>query len=156
MTKKSAGLLMYRSRQGKLEVFLVHPGGPFWANKDAEAWSIPKGEYKDDEDPLEAARREFREETGFEAAGEITPLTPLKQPSGKTIYAWTFEGDCDAEAIRSNTFSLEWPPRSGKIQEFPEVDRAEWFHLDRAIEKITKGQRGFIEELVNMLKASVD
>jgi len=147
MAKHSAGLLMYRRRRGELEVFLVHPGGPFWAKKDAGAWSIPKGEYRPGEDPLAAARREFREETGFSVAGEFTPLTPLKQPSGKIIQAWAVEGDCDAGAIRSNTFTLEWPPRSGHQQEFPEVDRAAWFTLTAAREKIIKGQVGFLEEL---------
>jgi predicted NUDIX family NTP pyrophosphohydrolase len=146
MAKHSAGLLMYR-RRGELEVFLVHPGGPFWAKKDAGAWSIPKGEYRPGDDPLAAARREFREETGFPVAGEFIPLTPIKQPSGKIIQAWAVEGDCDAEAIRSNTFTLEWPPRSGRQQEFPEVDRAAWFTLTAAREKIIKGQVGFLEEL---------
>jgi predicted NUDIX family NTP pyrophosphohydrolase len=147
MAKQSAGLLMYRRRRGELEVFLVHPGGPFWAKKDAGAWSLPKGEYRPGDDPLVAARREFREETGFSVAGEFTPLTPLKQPSGKIIQAWLVEGDCDAGAIRSNTFTLEWPPRSGRRQEFPEVDRAAWFTLTAAREKIIKGQVGFLDEL---------
>lgn len=147
MAKHSAGLLMYRRRRGELEVFLVHPGGPFWAKKDAGAWSIPKGEYRPGEDPLAAARREFREETGFAVAGEFIPLTPLTQPSGKIIQAWAVEGDCDAAAIRSNTFTLEWPPRSGLQPEFPEVDRAAWFTLTAAREKIIKGQVGFLEEL---------
>jgi predicted NUDIX family NTP pyrophosphohydrolase len=147
MAKQSAGLLMYRRRRGELEVFLVHPGGPFWARKDAGAWSLPKGEYLQGDDPLAAARREFREETGFSVAGEFTPLTPLKQPSGKIIQAWAVEGDCDAGAIRSNTFTLEWPPRSGRQQEFPEVDRAAWFTLTAAREKIIKGQVGFLDEL---------
>jgi predicted NUDIX family NTP pyrophosphohydrolase len=147
MAKQSAGLLMYRRRRGELEVFLVHPGGPFWAKKDTGAWSLPKGEYRPGDDPLAAARREFREETGFSVAGEFIPLTPLKQPSGKIIQAWAVEGDCDAGAIRSNTFTLEWPPRSGRQQEFPEVDRAAWFTLAAAREKIIKGQVGFLEEL---------
>jgi predicted NUDIX family NTP pyrophosphohydrolase len=146
MAKHSAGLLMYRRRRGELEVFLVHPGGPFWAKKDAGAWSIPKGEYRPGEDPLTAARREFREETGFSVAGEFIPLTPLKQPSGKIIQAWAVEGDCVA-AVCSNTFTLEWPPRSGHQQAFPEVDRAAWFTLTAAREKISKGQVGFLEEL---------
>jgi predicted NUDIX family NTP pyrophosphohydrolase len=113
MVKKSAGLLMFRRRQGSVEVFLVHPGGPFWTRKDEGAWSIPKGEYDPGEDPLEAAQREFQEETGFEATGEFLPLAPRKQPSGKIISAWALEGDCDASAIQSNNFSMEWPPRSG-------------------------------------------
>ncbi len=114
MGKKSAGLLMFRYRDLKLEVFLVHPGGPFWAKKDEGAWSIPKGEYTDEEDPLTAARREFKEETGCEAAGDFMPLSPLKQPGGKVISAWAFEGDCPADSIKSNTFTMEWPPRSGR------------------------------------------
>ena len=147
MARLSAGLLLYRRRRGVLEVFLVHPGGPFWAGKDAGVWSIPKGEFSPGEDPLAAARREFGEETGFTAAGEFLPLTPLKQPSGKIIQAWAVAGDCDPGAIRSNTFSLEWPPRSGRRQEFPEVDRAAWFKLAGAREKISQGQAGFLEEL---------
>ena len=151
MPRYSAGLLLYRRRQGVLEVFLVHPGGPFWAGKDGGAWSIPKGEYSPAEDPLAAARREFQEETGLTAAGEFLPLTPLRQPSGKMIHAWAVAGECDATAIRSNTFSLEWPPRSGRRQDFPEVDRAAWFTLDAAREKIIKGQAGFLEELQQKL-----
>jgi predicted NUDIX family NTP pyrophosphohydrolase len=147
MPKRSAGLLPYRFREGKLEVFLVHPGGPYWAKKDLGAWSIPKGEYGPEEDPLEVARREYREETGYEAGGDFIPLTDRKQPSGKIITAWAFAGDCDLDAITSNTFSLEWPPRSGQVQEFPEVDRAAWFEADIAKEKILAGQRGFIDEL---------
>jgi predicted NUDIX family NTP pyrophosphohydrolase len=154
MARHSAGLLMYRRRQGVLEVFLVHPGGPFWAGKDAGAWSIPKGEYTPSEETLAAARREFKEETGLTAAGEFIPLTPLKQPSGKIIQAWAVAGDCDAGAIRSNTFTLEWPPRSGLRQEFPEVDRAAWFSLTAAREKISKGQTGFLEELRNLLEGN--
>jgi predicted NUDIX family NTP pyrophosphohydrolase len=152
MAKKSAGLLMFRRVSGGVEVFLVHPGGPFWARKDEGAWSIPKGEYAPGEDPLETARREFQEETGFQASGEFIPLTSLKQPSGKVISAWALEGDCDAASIRSNTFSMEWPPRSGKQQEFPEVDRAGWFTIPAAKEKILKGQAPFLEELKEILK----
>jgi predicted NUDIX family NTP pyrophosphohydrolase len=150
MGKKSAGLLMYRRRQGILEVLLVHPGGPFWAKKNLGSWSIPKGEYTSDEDPLEVAKREFEEETSFKASGKFIPLTPLKQPSGKIITAWAFEGDCDASAIKSNTFAMEWPPRSGRQQEFPEVDRAAWFPLPIAKGKITKGQVDFLEELTQV------
>jgi predicted NUDIX family NTP pyrophosphohydrolase len=152
MGKKSAGLSMYRFRDSDLEVFLVHPGGPFWARKDEGAWSIPKGEYTDDEDPLTAARREFKEETGQEAAGDFMPLSPLKQPGGKVISAWAFEGDCPADSIKSNTFTLEWPPRSGKQAHFPEVDRAAWFSIGQAKKKILKGQVGFIEQLCSLVK----
>lgn len=142
---------MYRFRNRRIEVLLVHPGGPFWAKKDRGAWSIPKGEYGPEEDPLTAARREFKEETGFEANGQFQPLTILKQPGAKTVAAWAFEGDCDAGAIRSNTFTMEWPPRSGKQREFPEVDRAEWFAIDRAKDKILKGQTGFLDELTKIV-----
>ena len=142
---------MYRRRHGVLEIFLVHPGGPFWQKKDAGSWSIPKGEYTTDEDPLEVAKREFQEETGFKASGEFVPLTSRKQPSGKIITAWAFEGDCDASAIKSNTFSMEWPPHSGKREEFPEVDRAGWFSIPVAKEKIIKGQSSFLDELTQIL-----
>jgi len=143
---------MYRRRNGNWEVLLVHPGGPFGAQKDEGAWSIPKGEYTPGEDPLEVAQREFQEETGFQASGDFIPLAPQKQASGKIISAWAFEGDCDAGAIKSNTFSLEWPPRSGRKQEFPEVDRAGWFPLPVAKKKMTRGQVGFLEELAQILK----
>jgi predicted NUDIX family NTP pyrophosphohydrolase len=151
MPKKSAGLLMYRRRHGVLEVFLVHPGGPFWQKKDVGSWSIPKGEYTAEEDPLEVAKREFQEETGFKPSGEFVPLTSRKQPSGKIITAWAFEGDCNASTIKSNTFSMEWPPHSGKREEFPEVDRAGWFSIPVAKEKIIKGQSSFIDELTQIL-----
>lgn len=151
MAKNSAGLLMYRHRKGILQVFLVHPGGPYWAKKDLGSWSIPKGEFTPDEDPLEAARREFEEETGFPAAGHFRPLRPIRQPSGKMVHAWAFEGDCDPLAIKSNLFSMVWPPRSGKYQEFPEVDRAEWFTIETAKDKILKGQVGFLDELQGMV-----
>ena len=143
---------MYRRSRGDLEVLLVHPGGPFWAKRDAGSWSIPKGEYGATEDPFEVAKREFYEETGFEAAGECMPLTPLKQPGGKVVSAWAFEGDCDASAIRSNTFSMEWPPGSERAQEFPEIDRAGWFTIRVAKNKILKGQAGFLDQLVFALK----
>ena len=142
---------MYRQRGEVPEVFLVHPGGPFWQKNDAGSWSIPKGEYETGEDPLEVAKREFQEETKFQASGEFIPLTPRKQPSGKVITAWAFEGDCDASAIKSKPFSMEWPPRSGRQQEFPEVDRAGWFTMPAAREKILKGQAGFLDELNQML-----
>jgi predicted NUDIX family NTP pyrophosphohydrolase len=150
MAKQSAGLLVYRRRSEGLEVFLVHPGGPFWNNKDAGAWSIPKGEFAAGEDPLplEAAQREFHEETGFAATGRFVPLRALRQPSGKTVYAWALEGDYDPTAVRSNTFPLQWPPKSGRTIQVPEVDRAEWFTLEVGREKILSGQRGFLDQLV--------
>ncbi len=143
---------MYRYRDGVLEVFLVHPGGPFWAKKDLGAWSLPKGEYDPDEDALAAARREFAEETGFPAAGEFIPLTPRKQPSGKIIQVWAFAGDCDPAAVKSNAFTMEWPPRSGRQQEFLEIDKAAWFTLEEAKVKMIKGQVGFLEELEEVLQ----
>jgi|SRR5580658_5277793 predicted NUDIX family NTP pyrophosphohydrolase len=146
MAKKSAGLFLYRNRAGSTEVFLVHPGGPFWAKKDEAAWSIPKGEIAEGEEPLEAAKREFREETGFAVQGTFEALRPVRLAGGKTVYAWTIEGDIDASAIRSNTFSMDWPPRSGKMQEFPEVDRGAWFDLATARKKIVKGQIPLLEE----------
>ena len=149
--KKTAGVLLYRLRNSELEVFLVHPGGPFWAKKDLGAWSIPKGEFGEDEEPLNAAKREFQEETGFSIVGNFIGLAPLKQRSGKLIYAWALEGDCDAETIKSNLFSIEWPPRSGRRREYPEVDRAGWFALDLAKRKIVPGQIGFLEELQQMI-----
>ena len=149
--KVSAGLLLFRRRPEGLEVFLVHPGGPFWAGKDEGAWSIPKGEYESHEDPFETAKREFQEETGSVAVGQFIPLQDRRQPSGKVISAWAFEGDCDAEATTSNTFSIEWPPRSGQIQQFQEADRAAWFTPKVAKEKILKGQRTFIDEIEQLL-----
>jgi len=149
--KQSAGLLMYRRRGGAVEVFLVHPGGPFWAKKDAAAWSIPKGEFAADEDPLAAAQREFVEETGLSPSGPFAALAPIKQTGGKTVVAWAVEGDCDPAAVRSNTFTMEWPPRSGRRQEFPEVDRAEWLTLAVARDKIHKGQVPLLEELERLL-----
>lgn len=151
MSKKSAGLLIYRLREGGLEVFLVHPGGPFWAKKELGAWSIPKGEHEADEDPLDAACREFTEETGFTAKGPFLPLTPQKQKSGKVIRAFACEGEVSPENLDSNSFILEWPPRSGKFQEFPEVDRAAWFPLTEAKGKIHPGQEGFLKELAGSL-----
>ena len=147
MTRLSAGLLLYRRREGTLEVFLVHPGGPFWARKDAGAWSIPKGEIDPDEDPLAAARRELAEETGFVAEGRCWPLTPVTQAGGKTVRAWAVEGDADPAALRSNSFTIEWPPRSGRQQAFPEVDRAAWFGLELAREKINAAQVALLDEL---------
>ncbi len=143
----SAGLLLYRRSPGGLQVFLVHPGGPFWAKKDLGVWSIPKGELEPHEDPLAAARREFEEETGCRISGDFRPLAPLKQRGGKTVCAWAVEGDCDPSGLKSNTFSIEWPPHSGLRREFPEVDRAAWFPLDEAKRRILPGQVGFIESL---------
>ena len=145
--KETAGILLYRVRQGAFEVFLVHPGGPFWMKKDDGAWSIPKGEIEEGEDHLHAAKREFHEETGFSLDGNFIALTPLKQRGGKTVHAWAMKGDVDAQSIKSNLFSMEWPPRSGKHAEFPEVDRAGWFTLEAAKEKILPGQAEFLEEL---------
>ena len=143
----SAGLLVYRKRGGELQVLLVHPGGPFWKNKDAGAWSIPKGEVASGEELLEAARREFAEETGFAASGMFVPLRPVKQKSGKLVHAWAVEAEVDPGACRSNTFEMEWPPRSGKRGEFPEVDRAEYFDLATAKKKINPAQAAFLAEL---------
>ena len=151
MPRKSAGILMYRLEAGELEVFLVHPGGPFWSHKDLGAWSIPKGEYEDPEDPLEAARREFQEETGISLAGRFLALTPRQQPSRKLVSAWAIEGDCDPATIRSNTFEIEWPRGSGARREFPEVDRAGWFPIPQAQRKILKGQAPFLVELQQLL-----
>jgi predicted NUDIX family NTP pyrophosphohydrolase len=148
---KSAGILLYRTTSGALEVLLVHPGGPFWSKRDAGAWTIPKGGIEESEDPLAAARRELREETGLEVDGPFTELTPIRQRGGKTVIAWAAEGDCDPAGICSNTFSLEWPPKSGRMQDFPEVDRAGWFTLDAARAKILESQMPLIEELARRL-----
>ena len=147
MPKQSAGILLYRNISGRIEVFLVHPGGPYWAKKDYGVWSIPKGEFADSEEPLEAAKREFQEETSFPIEGTFSPLNPVKQPGGKTVYAWAVEGDIDAGAIRSNTFSIEWPIGSARTKSFPEIDRADWFDLEVAKIKILKGQSGLLEQL---------
>jgi predicted NUDIX family NTP pyrophosphohydrolase len=149
----SAGLLLYRRRGDEPEVFLVHPGGPFWAGKDERAWSIPKGVFDPAEDPLAAAVREFAEETGRSVEGDFVALTPRKQPSGKMVHAFVLEHDFDSSSIRSNSFSMEWPPRSGRLQSFPEVDRAAWFPLTVARVKLHRGQVGFIDELARMLAA---
>jgi predicted NUDIX family NTP pyrophosphohydrolase len=151
VVKQSAGLLLYRRPAGRLLVLLVHPGGPFWQKKDLGAWSIPKGEFADGEDALATARREFREETGLDVPGPFTPLTPIKQPGGKTVHAWGVEGDFDPRALKSNTFSLEWPPRSGRAQEFPEVDRAAWFDLEEAKRRINRGQATLLDELAELV-----
>jgi predicted NUDIX family NTP pyrophosphohydrolase len=151
MKKTSAALLPFRIRNGTLEVMLVHPGGPFWAKKDLGAWSLPKGELEPNEDPLLAARREFAEETGFTAGGDFIPLGSCRQPGGKTVVAWAFRGDFDAEAVRSNTFTIEWPPRSGKQREFPEIDRAGWFSISEAHSRILPGQAPFLDVLVKLV-----
>lgn len=144
--------MMYRNRAGSLEVLLVHPGGPFWRNKDQGAWTIPKGEYESTEHPLDAARREFQEETGVTPAPPFIELTPVKQKGGKLVRAWAFEGDCDPTTIESNTFTMEWPRGSGRSQSFPEVDRAEFFAPDEARNKINPAQIALIDELVEKLK----
>jgi predicted NUDIX family NTP pyrophosphohydrolase len=152
MTKRSAGILLYRGRGDALRLLLVHPGGPFWAKKDEGAWSIPKGEYDEGEDPLAVARREFEEELGSPTpAGDIIDLGELVQPSRKLITAFAVAGDFDTSRLRSNLFELEWPPRSGRMQSFPEVDRAEWFTPDEARAKILPGQRPFIDCLLERL-----
>jgi predicted NUDIX family NTP pyrophosphohydrolase len=151
-TARSAGIVLHRGRGDELEVLLVHPGGPVWARRDAGVWSIPKGEYADDEDPLTAARREFAEELGTPAPdGAALELGEIRQKSGKRVRAWALAGDLDAEQIRSNTFSMQWPPRSGRIQEFPEVDRAQWFGLDEAREKLNPAQVELLDRLAQHL-----
>lgn len=151
MPKQSAGLLLYRVRGRRPEVFLVHPGGPFWAGKDAGAWSIPKGEVAPGEDLLTRAKLEFAEETGFAVPAALRALGPIKQAGGKIVHAWAAEGDVDPTALRSNSFTLEWPPRSGRQQTFPEVDCAAWFTLGEAREKINKGQSALLDELEQFL-----
>ena len=152
--KRSAGILLYRLTGDGPEVLLVHPGGPFWARKDAGAWSIPKGEYDEDEDPRACALREFAEETGTTLQPrELADLGSVRQKSGKAVVAWAAEGDLNADAIQSNTFELEWPPRSGRMQTVPEVDRAGWFGLDEAREKLNPAQVGFVERLAELLAA---
>jgi predicted NUDIX family NTP pyrophosphohydrolase len=152
MAKQSAGLLLFRKTSADIEVLLVHPGGPFWAKKDAGAWSIPKGEFGPGEYPLAAAKREFAEETGASPSGDTIALAPVRQSGGKLVYAWAMNADFDPAALKSNTFSLEWPPKSGRRREFPEVDRAAWFPLEEAQRKILKGQTPLIEQLRDMLE----
>jgi predicted NUDIX family NTP pyrophosphohydrolase len=149
--RESVGLLVHRRKAGELEFFLVHPGGPFWKSKDLGAWSIPKGELEEGEDPLAAARREFAEETGQRVAGDFLTLTPVRQAGGKTVRAWLLQAEVDAERIESNSFTMEWPPKSGRMASFPEVDRAAWFGLAEAREKILKGQRPLLDEAVRLL-----
>ena len=151
MPKQSAGILLYRKKDNDLQVFLVHPGGPFFKNKDEGSWTIPKGEFLADEEPLIAAKREFQEETGQAVNGDFISLGTIKQKSGKTVHAWAIEGDIEAENIVSNMFDLEWPPRSGKTTAVPEVDRADWFTVAIAKQKINPAQVALIEQLINIL-----
>jgi predicted NUDIX family NTP pyrophosphohydrolase len=156
MPTVSAGLLLYRRRASGPEVFLVHPGGPFWARKDAGAWSVPKGLLDPGEDELECARREFREETGFETRGlgSALDLGTFRQPSGKVLHIWAVEGDCNPEELRSNLFEMQWPPKSGRSEQFPEVDRGGWFGRAEALSKILPGQRAVLEKLYDSLASS--
>jgi len=147
MARTSAGLLLFRKRSVGLEVFLIHPGGPFWRGRDIGAWSIPKGEIGAGEDPLDAAKRELAEETGVGVEGEFIALAPVRQKGGKVVVAWAIEADCDASAITSNSFSMEWPPKSGKQHDFPEVDKAAWFALPEARKRINAAQAAFLDEL---------
>jgi len=159
MSKQSAGILLYKKENGQPLFFLVHPGGPFFKNKDLGSWTIPKGEYLDDaclsadrEEALAAAKREFAEETGTSITGDFKTLKPIKQKSGKTVHAWAVEGDIDADTILSNTFEIEWPPRSGKLQTFPEIDRAGWFNYETAKEKINPAQVELLDEVMILIK----
>jgi len=153
--KQSAGLLLYKFIDKTIFFFLVHPGGPFWKNKDLESWSIPKGEFTDDEDPLEAAKREFLEETGFEVDGDFIPLESVKLKSGKTVLAWALEFDLDVTLIESNTFEMEWPPKSSRMQSFPEIDRGEWFQTEHALKKINPAQADFIIQIISKISSSL-
>lgn len=146
MAKLSAGILLHRRRESGIEVFLVHPGGPFWARKDEGAWTVPKGLVDAGEDPLIAAQREFREETGFDVAGPFVALGTFRQPGGKDVMIWAAAGDCDPGMLSSNTFEMEWPPRSGQRRTFPEIDRGAWFGKDVALRKLLKGQRPVLEK----------
>lgn len=154
MSTYSNGILLFRFRDEKLEVMLVHPGGPFWAKKDYGVWSIPKGLPEKDENPLDTAKREFKEETGFEAEGEFIDLGELNQSRYKTVHVWALEKDLDVTNVVSNTFTLEWPKNSGKVQEFPEVDKAGWFDIEQARKRIRKGQIGFIDRLMDIINYS--
>ncbi len=151
MPNISAGLLLYRRRDRQIEVFLVHPGGPYWAKKDLGVWSIPKGIVEEGENLLDAAKREFHEETGFTASGPFQPLSPVKLRSGKTVHAWAAEGEVDAQAMKSNSFTMEWPPRSGHQHAFPEADRGAWYPLEEAEAKIAPGQGALLEELLRLI-----
>ena len=154
MAKQSAGLLLYRLVERQLQIFLVHPGGPFFRNKDEGSWSIPKGEFLESEEALKAARREFEEETGQHIDGKFIELDPITQKGGKTVFAWAVEEDIDSEAIVSNTFEIEWPPRSGKKQSFPEIDKAAWFDVETAKAKINSAQAELIDSLKKALYGS--
>lgn len=151
MTRKSAGVLVYRKHGRATEVLLVHPGGPFWAKRDAGAWSVPKGEYADGEEAEDAARREFAEETGWSLEGELRPLGEVRQKAGKSVTAFAVEGDFDPANLESNRFEIEWPPKSGRKASFPEIDRAGWFSLDEAREKMIEGQRPLLDRLQDLL-----
>jgi predicted NUDIX family NTP pyrophosphohydrolase len=150
--RTSAGLLLYRRRDAQIEVLLVHPGGPFWKKKNDGAWSISKGEPNEGEELLATALREVEEEIGVRPVGPFIELTPIKQKSGKTVHAWLCEGDCDVSKIKSNSFSMEWPPRSGKFQEFPEIDGAEWFSLEQARRKINPAQAAFLDAVASAFR----
>lgn len=154
MGVQSAGILLYRYSNNRLEVLLVHPGGPFWSGRDDGAWSIPKGIFEENENSLQAAKREFMEETGFEVDGEFIDLGSIRQPSRKIIHIWALKLDLDADRVRSNKFTMEWPRKSGIMMQFPEIDRAEWFDIQRSRQKIQKGQVGFIDRL--LLNAASD
>lgn len=149
--KQSAGIVVYRTRSHAPQFFLVHPGGPFWSKKDDGAWSIPKGEFEEGEEKFQAARREFQEETGLALDGTFVELAPVKQPGGKVIHSWAIEQDLDESLLESNLFVMEWPPRSGKRQEFPEVDRASWFAWPLALRKVSKGQRPILLQVLSRL-----
>ena len=157
--KKSAGILLYKFIDKTIFFLLVHPGGPFWKNKDLESWSIPKGKFTEDENPLDAAKREFYEETGFilesESETDFIELDSVKLKSGKTIFAWALEFDIDATLVKSNDFEMEWPPKSGKQQSFPEVDRAEWFQTEHALKKINPAQADFIVQIISKISSSL-
>ena len=152
MPRRSAGVLLFRLTGPEPEVLLAHPGGPLWKKKDDGAWSIPKGEYDEGEDPLAAAKRELAEETGLAPAGDFIPLGEIRQLGGKVVTAWAVAGDCDPASLRSNTFSMPWPPGSKRLQEFPEIDRAEWFDLETARRKILKGQTELLDRLAAHLR----
>ena len=156
MEKKSAGILLFRLTNLKLEVLLVHPGGPFWAKKDLNSWSIPKGEFTEDENPLDAAKREFEEEIGIPLSGNFIELTPVRQKSGKQVFCYACEENIDPQIIKSNTFEIEWPPKSGRKQSFPEIDRGEWFDVAKGKLKINESQAALIDELVLKLNLTKD